>query len=524
MKASLKFLTVFTLSWLGLAYAAPNTTLTNDTNTTSNAAITKTSATTSTHPTVLIVKPYTITVNGKKANVYRIEQPDGTWGYRGTEGQMFNALVENRIKQPTVIHWHGLIVPNNQDGVPGITQPPIMPGQNYPYHFRLVQSGTYWMHSHYAGQIQEQLSAPFIIDDPKQDKTPDTILFLSDFSFKTPTQILNDLKNKDSSAMSMSHTPMNSMQENMSGMTMSDKSMPTNKSPQATGMSMPMMQGADLNDVDYDALLTNYRTLDNPDITKVVPGETIRLRIIDGGSGTNFFVNLGKLDGTLVAIDGEPIEPIKGKQFTLSLGQRIDIMVTIPKTLKAAYPILAQGEGTQLQTGMILATPGATLPKLSQHADKTAGAIGVSQEMAAHALYPLKKRPIENVLHVVLTGDMQKYIWEINGKIWPDYVPLEVEHGQRVEIDFENHNGMAHPMHLHGHIFQVVEINGIKTNGALHDTILVPANGSMKVIFDADNPGNWLLHCHVLYHQMAGMMTLMNYLGTPLPPKDTMGM
>jgi len=183
MKKSLLILTLTSLSWLGLAHATPTkTTITTTTAVTAPTAGTISSASTpvttptttttatSTPTTQLIVKPYTIEVNGKKANVYRIEQPDGTWGYRGTEGQMFNVIVKNDVNVPTVIHWHGLILPNSQDGVPGITQPPIMPGKAYPYHFPLVQSGTYWMHSHYAGQIQQQMSAPLIIDDPKQPK------------------------------------------------------------------------------------------------------------------------------------------------------------------------------------------------------------------------------------------------------------------------------------------------------------------------------------------------------------------
>lgn len=454
-------------------------------------------------PTELIVKPYTITVNGRQAHVYRVEQPDGTWGYRGQKGETFNVVVKNTLSIPTILHWHGLIVPNSQDGVPGITQPPIMPGKSYAYHFPLLQSGTYWLHSHYQGQIQQMLSAPLIIDDPKAKKIPDTLLFLTDFSFKSPEQIMAGLtSNAKNQKMSMQ------MGSSMQGMNMS---------------SSQMNMGQDLTDVDYDALLTNYRTLDNPDITRVTPGETLRLRIIDAGSGTNFFVHLGQLQGKLVAVDGEAIKPIKGKIFSLSIGQRLDILVTIPKQ-EGAYPIIAQGEGTTLQTGVILATAHAAIPKLSQQAKTRAGAITIDQELKSVAVHPLSKRPIDNKLYVVLTGNMTKYIWEINGKIWPNYVPLEVEHGQRVELIFQNNNGMAHPMHLHGHVFQITSINGHPIQGALHDTILVPANGSVTAIFDANNPGNWLLHCHVLYHQMGGMMTLMNYQGTPLPPKGTRGM
>lgn len=102
--------------------------------------------------TILSLKKYSINVNGKSANLYRIEQPDGTWGYKGKQEQNFNVIVNNNINEPTAIHWHGLILPNNQDGVPFVIQEPIMPGKNYSYNFKLQQKGTYWMHSHYGLQ------------------------------------------------------------------------------------------------------------------------------------------------------------------------------------------------------------------------------------------------------------------------------------------------------------------------------------------------------------------------------------
>src|ERR1700722_9295293 len=129
-------------------------------------------------PVILIVKKVPIVVNGKEAHLFRIEQPDGTWGYHGVKGEYFDTIVKNQTNEPTVIHWHGIILPNNQDGVPYITQPLILPGEEYHYYFKLKQSGTYWMHSHYGLQIQQHLSAPLIISDPaeKQKSTQDVIM------------------------------------------------------------------------------------------------------------------------------------------------------------------------------------------------------------------------------------------------------------------------------------------------------------------------------------------------------------
>ncbi len=193
--------------------------------------------------TTLLVKKYAITVKGKSANLYRIEQPDGTWGYRGKQGQIFNVIVNNNINEPTAIHWHGLILPNNQDGVPFITQEPIIPGKNYSYNFKLQQKGTYWMHSHYRLQSQKGLSAPLIIsDDNKSNDYQEVIMFITDFSFKDPEELWQELRK------GMSHNSSSNMDKmGMSNMNMEMPAM------DHKNMQMMDMNTYDLNDVAYDA-------------------------------------------------------------------------------------------------------------------------------------------------------------------------------------------------------------------------------------------------------------------------------
>lgn len=147
----------------------------------------------------------------------------------------------------------------------------------------------------------------------------------------------------------------------------------------------------DLNDVAYDAFLTNYRTLKNPEIVSVRPGDTVRLRFIAGSAMTNFFINIGQLQGEAIAIDGQSIKPVKSNQFQLPVGQRLDVLVKIPAGEKA-YPILAQGEGTSMQTGLILATPKATIPSMKEQADSTVGALNYDQELKLKAVHPLKPK------------------------------------------------------------------------------------------------------------------------------------
>ena len=437
-------------------------------------------------PTILEIKNKTIEVNGKSKMVYTIEQPDGTWGYYGTKGQDFNVIVKNETDVPTGIHWHGLILPNAMDGVPGVTQAAIPPGGEYRYEYPLVQAGTYWMHSHMGLQIQDLMEAPFIISDPNDpyNKDQQVVIMFQDFTFKNPDAVFKELQS--GAAMS----GMNNMSQKHGAMQNMNDSKP------------------DLNDVQYDAFLTNYQTLQNPEIVKVQAGKTVRLRFINGAAGSNFWINVGDLKGTVIAFDGENIKPFSGKNFELAIGQRIDILVTIPKS-GGAFPILGQVEGLTQQTGLILATPGATVPKISGTAQNAAPALNYQQELQMKSENPLPQKPIAQVITLNLTGDMQKYIWMINGQAWPNVTPIQLKEGERVEFIFNNQSNMAHPMHLHGHVFELVSINQQKiTDGALHDTILVLPHTQVKVIFDADYPGKWMLHCHMAYHQEAGMMTI----------------
>jgi FtsP/CotA-like multicopper oxidase with cupredoxin domain len=458
--------------------------------------------------TTLLLKNYTINVNGKSAEVYRIEQPDGTWGYRGIQGQDFNVIVENNINEPTAIHWHGLVLPNNQDGVPFVTQEPINPKQKYKYNFKLKQKGTYWMHSHYMFQAQKGLSAPLIIDDHKnKNDYQEVIMFITDFSFKEPEELWKELRK----GMTHSTHNMNNMDEmNMSNMKMNMSDMNHGE------MKNMDMLTPDLNDVKYDAYLVNYKAANNPDIIKINPSKKTLLRIINAASASNFIINLGELKGDAIAVDGEEIIPFSSSKFELAMAQRIDILLNISAN-DAAYPILAQGEGTKMQAGIILKTDNSKDISLSEKAKEIAPALDYNQELILQAKNPLNPKKIDRSLTVNLEGNMQDYIWKLNGEEWPNVTALQVKEGERVEIIFNNKSMMSHPMHLHGHVFQVTEIDGKKINGAMRDTVNILPNSTVKMEFDANNPGVWMLHCHVLYHEMGGMMTTLNYEGFKVP-------
>ena len=271
----------------------------------------------------------------------------------------------------------------------------------------------------------------------------------------------------------------------------------------------------DVNDVDYDAYLVNDRTLADPQVIRVEKGARLRLRIINGSSGTNYFINLGDLKGELIATDGMPVEPLSGSLFPLAIAQRIDVRVQVPQ--EGAFPILGFREGSAEQTGVILATRGAAIKKLPVRRAAPSGLLTLDMERQFVATETLAPKPIDRSFDLRLTGNMARYEWSINGAVFDTKNPggqpaqVHVKKGQRVALKFINETGMSHPMHLHGHSFQVIEIGGRQINGALRDTVLVTPKTSVTVVFDANNPGIWYVHCHVLWHLAAGMATLVKY-------------
>ena len=279
------------------------------------------------------------------------------------------------------------------------------------------------------------------------------------------------------------------------------------------GMDMASgSSGPDLNDVDYDAYLANDRTLGDPLVVHAAAGARVRLRLINGATTTAFWSDTGALDGTVVAADGNPVRAVPGRRFPLAQGQRLDVLVTLPGE-GGAFPILAQREGDRARTGIVLASPGAVVRKLSGMADAPAPPVDNSLERQLRAEAPLPARSTGVTHKVMLTGTMTPYVWSLDDLTWAGHRPMRVAKGQRVVLEVSNRTGMAHPMHLHGHHFQVVALDGTALSGAMRDTVLVPASGSATVAFDADNPGRWLFHCHNLFHMATGMMTELAYDG-----------
>ena len=420
----------------------------------------------------------TIEVNGKAASVFGLLQPNGAVGLRFRADDAFDVLLRNETAEPTIVHWHGLTPPWPSDGVADAPQPLIAAAADRTFDFPVGKPGTYWMHAHTL-QEQQLLAAPLIVTNPVDDgkDEQEVVILLHDFSFSSPEELLAGLTKKGAAS------------GGMAGMDMSG----------GGGMA------ADLNDINYDAYLANDRTLADPEIVQVEHGGRVRLRIINGATATAFTLDVGELLGELIAVDGQDIAPIKGRRFPISMGQRLDVRLQLPPGSKS-FPILALREGGPERTGLILKPAGAEVTKIALQGDTAGPTLDLTLESQLIASAPLAVRPATRTFDMALTGDMAAYRWGIQTD-----PPILVAMGDRVEVTMRNTSMMAHPMHLHGHHFQVVAIDGQRFAGAVRDTVLVPPMRSVTIAVDADNAGQWAFHCHHLYHMASGMMSTFAY-------------
>ncbi len=446
--------------------------------------------------TLLSAISRTLDVDGRAAAVFGLVGPDGAPGLSLRADQTVRVDLTNTLAEQTMIHWHGLTPAWVDDGVPDAPMPLLKAGETRGYVLPTGRPGTHWMHAHTL-QEQQLLAAPLIVrseEDLARDEQ-DVVILLHDFSFTPPGEILARLQadagqgEEDDDAM-----------EGMAGMGADDAM------EGMAGMDADDAAEMDLNDIEYDAYLANDRTLNDPEVVQVEKGGMVRLRIINGATATAFTIDTGALAGEVIAVDGQDVETFAASRFPLSMGQRVDIRLRLPPE-GGAFPILALREGAPQRAGIVLATPGATVTRVAVEGDVAGPVLSLREEARLVSLRPLAARAADSSLQADLTGEMEAYRWGIATS-----GPLEVALGQRVEITIRNASMMAHPMHLHGHHFQVVAIDGRPLRGALRDTILVPPSQSVTIAFDANNVGAaWAFHCHHLYHMAAGMSTTVAY-------------
>jgi len=428
-----------------------------------------------------------------------------TWGYgdslpgpliRAQAGDLLRVRVDNKLSTSTSVHWHGIALRNDMDGVPGITQDPIDPGSGFTYEFTAPDPGTYFYHPHSGVQLDRGLYGVLVIDDPTEPGNYDEewIVVLDDWvdgTGRTPDDVLEKLLSTsgpadDSDGMGgMDHGSMGGM----GGMGSMSES-----------MRSPLLGGA--GDIDYPHYLVNGRTPGAPATLTAKPGQRVRIRVINAGSDTAFRLALGGHQMTVTHSDGFPVEPVDTDALLIGMGERYDVVVTLGD---GAFPLVASAEGKKGQGMAVVRTGTGRTPAADVQPAELNGRILLSTDMTAAPDARLPDRQVDRSHTLGLGGTMTPYKWTINGKTFADAEPLPVAQGERVRLRFYNMSMMFHPMHVHGHTF------GLVSGGARKDTVIVRPMQMVEVDLDADNPGQWAAHCHNIYHAEGGMMTTLSY-------------
>ncbi|MFI6086817.1 multicopper oxidase family protein [Streptomyces sp. NPDC051218] len=447
-----------------------------------------------------------------------------TWAYgdrlpgkevRVTAGDTLALTLANHLPQATSLHWHGLALRNDMDGVPGLTQKSIKPGADFTYRFAVPHPGTYWFHPHSGTQQDRGLYAPLIVDDPKEPLEYDKewVVVLDDWvdgvDGSTPDSVLAELSKGMGGHEGEGSGGMDHGGHDMSNMSLRAAASPK-PTPAAPGPSRMMMGarsdllGGDAGDVAYPHYLINGRTADAPSSFKARPGDRIRLRIINAGGDTAFRVALGGHEMTVTHTDGFPVEHAKTDALLLGMGERYDVLVTAKD---GAFPLTAAAEGKKAAALAVLRTGGGAAPTPSTRPRELKGRLLTADKLRAARSVALPSRKPDRTIRLQLTGGMAKYDWAFDKKPYSPDRRHPVRAGERVRLVFANSTTMWHPIHLHGHTFTLANT----PNGPRKDTAILLPNGTLAVDFDADNPGLWMIHCHNVYHSEAGMMTVLGY-------------
>ncbi len=442
----------------------------------------------------LTAKPVTLDLGGRTVS---------TWAYdsilpgplvRATAGDLLRVTLHNRLPADTTVHWHGIRLRNAADGVPGMTQDAVTPGSSYVYDFTAPDPGTYFFHPHVGVQLDRGLYAPMIIDDPHEPGTYDAewVVVLDDWidgTGTTPDDVLKKLIADGGT------TAAGSGMDGMGG----------------TGSGMGGMGGrgaggspwGDAGDITYPLFLVNGKPPNDPDVLTAKPGHRVRIRVINAASDTIFTVALGGHRMTVTHTDGHPVQPVEVSAFYIGMGERYDVVVTLGD---GAFPLVAQpvGKTTGGQALAVVRTGTGPTPPADAHPAELDGQVLIGSQLQPAESSRLPTKAPDARVQLSLQGSMKPYQWGINGAPFGQNEPLTVTAGQRLRLNAVNMTMMTHPLHLHGHTFAL-------PSGLRKDTVLMAPMQSLAIDLDADNAGDWMIHCHNIYHAEAGMMIALKY-------------
>jgi L-ascorbate oxidase len=496
---------------------------------------------------------------------------------RFKEGEDVTINVTNNLSEPTSIHWHGLILPYDQDGVPGISYEGIEPGETFTYRFPIVQSGTYWFHSHTDFQEPDGAYGAIVIEPTAREPFKydrEYVVQLTDAHPHSGNRIMRNLKMMPDYYNRKQRTFLDFLddaQEHGLGTALSDRS----------DWGEMRMMPTDIEDLQGFTPLINGMGPDQNWTGLFEPGERVRLRFINSSAMTYFDIRIPGLKMTVVQADGNNVLPVTVDEFRLAVAETYDVIAR-PKE-DAAYTIFAESMGRtayargtlapregmtadvpELRSGPLLTmadmgmahgdhggmdhgamTEGThtmadgTVMQGSEHAEMDHSAHGASgasadpfyaagsglkpsaanggkflsyADLKAHKpLY--EHREVTREIELRLTGNMERYIWSINGVKYSDAEPIRLQYGERVRFKFVNETMMTHPMHLHG-MWSIID-NGNGERNPIKHVVSVAPGTTVYMETEVDAPGQWAFHCHLSYHADSGMFRKVIVEGAP---------
>ena len=474
-----------------------------------------------------------------------------------TEGDTAEIHVHNRLKESTSLHWHGLYLPNKEDGVPYLTQMPIEPNTTHIYRFPIIQNGTHWYHSHSGLQEQIGMYGSMVLlkrtDDPTFrkgiDNLPTVPIILSEWTDYNPDNVHRMLHNANDWFAIKKNTVQSYGEAIKAG---HFKTKLTNE--------WKRMLAMDVSDVYYDKFLINGTS--ESQLSQFKAGDKVRLRISNGGASSYFWLTYAGGKITVVANDGNDVEPVVVDRLIIGVSETYDVIVTIPaentsyeflatpedrtksasiyigsgiKQLVSPLPKLKYFEGMKMMNDMMKMDgtmndmgmdmslqqmdmntvmypeiTGENKPKNSLHSDHTNHTMPSNDIITLN--YAMLKSPTKTTLskdapirelRFELTGNMNRYVWSMDNRVLAETDKILIKKGEIVRITLYNNSMMRHPMHLHGHDFRV--INGQGDYAPLKNVLDIMPMETNVIEFEANLDGDWFFHCHILYHMMAGM-------------------
>jgi FtsP/CotA-like multicopper oxidase with cupredoxin domain len=431
-----------------------------------------------------ILRPRGTVLRAAPATVSLGRRTVRTWAYNGllpgplieaTAGGTVRARLVNALPAATTVHWHGIRIALPMDGAPGYSQQPTRRGEHFDYVFTVPDAGTYFYHSHVGTQSDRGLYGPLIVHDPREPLGYDA----------EHTVVLDDWLD------GLGGTPDDALRRLNSSAEHDD----TLRSPLLGGVTAEMH---------HPYYLVNGRAADAPTTFGGRPGQRVRLRLINAAADTAFRVALGGHRLTVTHTDGFPVAPVTVDTILIGMGERYDVVVTLGS---GAFPLVALAEGKGGRAQAVVRTSGAALPPPSDaEVPELNRRLLNYQDLYARRSDHLP-RPSRTVTVTLGMSDSGNE-WTLNGKLSSDPMRVRVERGETIRVIMDNTSPMWHPMHLHGHTFQ---LRVADRGGPRKDTVNIKPRERLSVDVLADNPGEWMFHCHNLYHQEQGMMGTLGY-------------